>query len=394
MYELVVTVLSTLNTRELAVSYWTLAIFAIMLINSKLRQSIITIIQAALASRLIVYYSIVFVYVVLMTLLLQALSIWTINQSKITFLWTISIGLFGINQAIKLSESPADTRKILWGSLNLTILLEFFVNFYIFPLAVEMIFVPVNILLGLLIGFSSIEEKYLPAKRLLEWFLVAFGTGITIYAIWLTWMNPKSFFNLSTYRDLAIPIGYSILYTPFIVVFSIFIAYERVYACLRNTLKDHNLLRWIKLQSLLNFRSDTYALEAWSRHVSINQISSKKELKDSMKKYLKRINEQINDTGIGEIPKHKGDHARYFLLSAEPQGEFIETVHKRVSLESVGFSASLIDCKNFQYKDLGYWEDEENPPSYNLQSNWIVAIEESSKWHLIRFVCSSRISSN
>jgi len=89
-----------------------------------------------------------------------------------------------------------------------------------------------------------------------------------------------------------------------------------------------------------------------------------------------------------KIPRTMDDNAGYFLLSVRCENGLIETIHKRESSESVGFSKTLINCSKMMYKDIGYGEGSiKNLKDYETPSDWTSVIMGSSKSDLVNFIC-------
>lgn len=81
-----------------------------------------------------------------------------------------------------------------------------------------------------------------------------------------------------------------------------------------------------------------------------------------------------------------GDKGRYFLLEKKKQGTTTITLHKRIGVDSIGYSKSEINCKSKQIRELGYSEEsakaiKENP------TKWFDLVAGSSKSDLANFVC-------
>ncbi|NOT67589.1 MAG: hypothetical protein HOP04_04535 [Methylophilaceae bacterium] len=81
-----------------------------------------------------------------------------------------------------------------------------------------------------------------------------------------------------------------------------------------------------------------------------------------------------------------GDKGRYFLLEKKKQGTTIITLHKRIGVDSVGYSKSEINCKSKQIRELGYSEDSAKAIKEN-SSKWFDLVAGSSKSDLAKFVC-------
>lgn len=83
-----------------------------------------------------------------------------------------------------------------------------------------------------------------------------------------------------------------------------------------------------------------------------------------------------------------GDKGKYYLLSVEKNGNLFEVIHKRIGLDSTGFSKTKINCSTKQYQDLGYGEDSINNIKEYPSVQWTSLVSGSSKSDLVNFVCS------
>ncbi|MEX0963807.1 MAG: hypothetical protein WDZ52_07205 [Pseudohongiellaceae bacterium] len=88
------------------------------------------------------------------------------------------------------------------------------------------------------------------------------------------------------------------------------------------------------------------------------------------------------------IPRSTPERASYYLITTESDGEYLRTVHSRISSSSHGYSVTRIDCTNRRYQDLGYGEDlQSNIKMYN-NVQWAALVSGSSKSDLVNFVCN------
>lgn len=81
-----------------------------------------------------------------------------------------------------------------------------------------------------------------------------------------------------------------------------------------------------------------------------------------------------------------GDKGKYYLLEAKRIGDIVDALHKRVGVDSVGYTRTEINCKTMLIRDIGYSEVsptqiKENP------SKWYELVQGSSKSDLANFVC-------
>jgi hypothetical protein len=87
------------------------------------------------------------------------------------------------------------------------------------------------------------------------------------------------------------------------------------------------------------------------------------------------------------IPKSAlGDKGQYYLLEARREGSLVKTLHKRVGVDSVGFTRVEINCQSMQFRQLGYGEGSIASIQSNT-SDWSDLVAGSSKSDLVNFVC-------
>ncbi|CAM2894812.1 hypothetical protein [Vibrio rarus] len=89
-----------------------------------------------------------------------------------------------------------------------------------------------------------------------------------------------------------------------------------------------------------------------------------------------------------QIPRSLSEGAKYYLVSVESDGEYLRSIHSRISSTNHGYSVTRIDCNKRRYQDLGYGEN--NKANITMYNNvkWNNIVSGSSKYDLVSFVCS------
>jgi hypothetical protein len=81
-----------------------------------------------------------------------------------------------------------------------------------------------------------------------------------------------------------------------------------------------------------------------------------------------------------------GDKGKYYLLEAKKNGDIVVALHKRVGVDSIGFTRTETNCKTHQMRELGYGEN--SPANIKLKpTKWFELAPGSSKSDLAHFVC-------
>jgi hypothetical protein len=87
------------------------------------------------------------------------------------------------------------------------------------------------------------------------------------------------------------------------------------------------------------------------------------------------------------IPRSvSGDKGQYYLLDKKKSGAIVETLHKRIGVDSIGYTRMKINCETAQVQEIGYSETSADDIVSN-PTNWYDLVANSSKYDLYTFVC-------
>ena len=86
------------------------------------------------------------------------------------------------------------------------------------------------------------------------------------------------------------------------------------------------------------------------------------------------------------IPRSMADKGKYFLLEKKKSGSIVHALHKRVGVDSVGYTLTETNCATMKMRELGY--SEESPSAIRERpTKWFELVVGSSKSDLANFVC-------
>jgi hypothetical protein len=81
-----------------------------------------------------------------------------------------------------------------------------------------------------------------------------------------------------------------------------------------------------------------------------------------------------------------GDKGKYFLLEKQKSGSIVRALHKRVGVDSIGYTLTETNCATMQMRVLGYSEQSPSAIKEN-PTKWFDLVPGSSKSDLANFVC-------
>lgn len=227
-----------MSNRELATLIWAGVVLAAILSNRDLRRSLWSVIVAIAQPRLLVPLSLMITYVYGLLRGGAALGLWHRALAPDTVAWAVGSGIALFGWSVRVFKPGGSFRQIVRASISSTIFVEAFVNLYVFPLAVELLLLPVAVFIA---GMSAVADsdpqfagvKYAPVKRLLAaltttlgfvligWVLVNLATG---------WRELNVPLNA---EKVALPIWLTLATLPFVAALGAFASYDSAFAMIR-----------------------------------------------------------------------------------------------------------------------------------------------------------------
>ena len=81
-----------------------------------------------------------------------------------------------------------------------------------------------------------------------------------------------------------------------------------------------------------------------------------------------------------------GDKDKYSLLEKKKSGSIVRALHKRIGVDSVGYTLTETNCITMQMRELGYSEQSPSAIKEN-PTKWFELVPGSSKSDIANFVC-------
>jgi hypothetical protein len=130
---------------------------------------------------------------------------------------------------------------------------EFVVNLYVFPLAVELLLVPLVAVVVMIGAVAETKPGFTPVRKLIEGLLVAFGLFLLVRATLIVVSDVESFATSGNVLRFVLPPMLSLALFPFNYVLAIYAIYEVTFIRLPYLLKDERLVPFAKCAMLRSF---------------------------------------------------------------------------------------------------------------------------------------------
>ncbi|HVE95058.1 MAG TPA: hypothetical protein VNB24_09070 [Acidimicrobiales bacterium] len=244
------------NNRELATLVWFAVLLAWVLSMRQTRASAVGVFRAAFASRLSILWLSYVAVIAAVIWGLRTLGLRYSGSTKDAVVWALVAGLSILSKFDTLSRNQRSFGQLLRRVFGATVLVEFYVNLYVFPLWVELLLQP---FVALLVGMEVVagtRDEYAVTRRVLNgclsfigWVLLA---SVTVYlASRLPDLNTVQI-GLSFVQPLAL----TIVVVALTYVVALYSAYEQVFGHMSFPVVPSPTSRWSKVALVrgLHFR--------------------------------------------------------------------------------------------------------------------------------------------
>lgn len=275
------------SNREIAIAFWILVTIVLGFSHRKIRKSLFSVIKAFFAWKLAISYALMFSYISIMLLLLDALGAWRFTHLPNIMLWVACVAFVMLFEYSKVSD-PNFFKNAIKDNLRILIVFEFFVNLHVFNLWIELLLVALFVILGGMIAIAETDEKLTEVRTILNYIVIIMGLGITVYSLYMVLGNFGHFATLENFENFYLPILLYFIFLPFIYFVALYAAYDSLFLRLRYFINDISLLKYMKRRTLLAIGINLWMLDKWSGHINTQRFNSEKEIDETILEFKNR----------------------------------------------------------------------------------------------------------
>jgi hypothetical protein len=270
------------NNREIALSIWIIVFMGYLIYSPSIRKHIPGLVKSVFAWKLSVLYLAIILYTAAVVYGLYRLNLWDDSQLKNTIIWLATIGLISLND-ITDDRKTNYIKDTVVKIFTITTVIEFLVGFYSFSLVTELIIIPIIVIIILMAAVGKTDKKLRQTVSILNNLLALAGFILIGYAIYKAIHEFSSFATKGTLSEFLISPVLSFLFIPFIYLLSLIVNMETVFVSIKFKVHNRGLLRYAKVQALINFPFNKKDLLRWRQIVTSSQIKSRKDIKKTIK---------------------------------------------------------------------------------------------------------------
>ena len=173
--------LDALDSREDATLIWLgIAALLVAVKVDGFGGSLVAIVRAFASWKLLALFGSAAAYCAVLILVASEVGLWHTSALRETLYWFFLTGVVLTGNAV--TAPPAKyVRPLVRQAVSLTVGVEFLVNLYVFPLAVELVLLPLVALLLALVVVASRDPKHADVHRLVDGTIAVIGWGLLLY---------------------------------------------------------------------------------------------------------------------------------------------------------------------------------------------------------------------
>ena len=261
------------NSREIAIAIWLTAFIVFVAYFKTVRKSAGDVLRAFFTPKLFIPLVLSFLPTAVVIGILAHFGLWDLSVLKETLYWVIGTGLVMFANSMKVQDVKTLFINTTKDTLKLIIILEFIINFYVFPLWAELIIIPFTTLVIMMSTVAKYQKgkEYELTKKFLNGLIVAIGLFITLFAIIELVNNPKPLFTYQNLELFLLPILLSFTYLPSVYLLALYSKYELVFNRIDHFLGSHiNKKYTLKIACIKRCGLSVHLAGEMIRHLAIN----------------------------------------------------------------------------------------------------------------------------
>lgn len=218
-----------LDSREKAIVFWLVVVLALLLPKPDVHSSFGQVVRAFASWKLISLFGSAAAYSALVVLGLRALGLWHFSSFKETLYWFFGTGVILVGTSASAVQDSEYVPKLLRQALRLTILVEFVVALYVFPLLLELVLIPVVTVVVLMNVLAESDPRYVQIRKLLNGFITGLGFVLLVIVSIRALDDPVRLFTRDNGEELLIAPVMTLALLPLLYGWALVSGYEQLF---------------------------------------------------------------------------------------------------------------------------------------------------------------------
>ncbi|MCE5163756.1 hypothetical protein [Plesiomonas sp. PI-19] len=278
--------LQSFDNRDIAICLWSLVLFCYVLRSESVRDSLIDLLKSLAHKKIIMSLIVFLAYYIFVVCVTKLFGLWALSQLKLTIIWFLFVGVPGLASSIKVDKGFIDFSKLALSNLSLSVLFEFFINVYKFPLVIELIFVPLVTLITWIVVYAGYHDEHKNVEVFGKKIIHVIGGCVIFYAMYNLVFDFDELLKVDNLRQFILPLIYSVGVIPALWLSSVYSVYDSVFTMIPLRSKNKSVHNYLRLSLAVRFRFNTELLYLWFSESRCHDLESKVEIDESINKVI------------------------------------------------------------------------------------------------------------
>jgi hypothetical protein len=212
--------LNILDSREKAVVIWVAAIVVYGTLKARrdIGSPIALLLRTMFHRKMLLLFGSAAGYCVAAVAVAQWAGLWHATAAKETVYWFCTGGITLVGQAVSHAKSPelGFHANLLGRAVRATIVIEFLVNLYVFPLPIELVLVPIILLLVMGQVIAAHDASVAAVRKPVDIAVATIGVFLLAYAAGHVIGNLSGLFTRENAETLLIAPALTFAFVPFL----------------------------------------------------------------------------------------------------------------------------------------------------------------------------------
>lgn len=218
-----------LSSRELSILIWSTFILLYSLKDNEVRKSIFYLIIEFFNKKLIFFWVLYILNIILITYFFYLLPIWNNVFFKDIIIWSLFSGCSYYINSISIKYDYTYIKYLIRSNLKLVLFWEYISSNITFNIFIELLIISIGTMLITLIDFSKRNKDYEYTYIFLSWVLNILSAIFIIHIIELIILYFRNLLLVNNIISFIIPLFYLILSLPFFYIVKLYVEYEELF---------------------------------------------------------------------------------------------------------------------------------------------------------------------
>lgn len=222
--------MDALSNREIASLFWLAVLIIFALRDPQVRTSALDVLRALGNWKILTSMLLLTFYTVALVMLAQYIGLWKEALLKDTIYWVVTVGIVLLASVPDALKGPKfwELRKAV--ALKISVVGAFLINYYVFPLAVELALVPFTAmtLLASAVAHQKGESERV-TKAIFDWLAASIGIILAVYGAIRFAGNMDAINWPMFFRSVGLPVWLTLGALPFLYATMVYAGYDAAF---------------------------------------------------------------------------------------------------------------------------------------------------------------------